>query len=205
LSFESAWSALSFWRSECVFGMSRFAFCEFFPGGGMARAGLGGSWRCVFADDSDQMKVKTYEANWGAGDIRHKDVASLALSDLPAREVDLAWASFPWQDLSLAGSYHALGRKRAKVATRSGTFWPFWKLMRGLTQGGRAPRAIVLENVYGCLTSREGKDLASVASALAELDYGFGAAVIDAAHFVRSRDRASFLSLSARTNGFRLH
>ena len=161
----------------------------------MARAGLGKSWRCLFANDFDQMKVQTYQANWGMGDIRHKDVASLALSDLPAHAVDLVWASFPCQDLSLAGSYRGLGRERDKVATRSGTFWPFWKLIRGLVQDGRAPSAIVLENVYGCLRSREGEDFASIASALAELDYRFGAAVIDAAHFVpQSRPRVFFMA-----------
>ena len=67
--------------------------------------------------------------------------------------------------------------------------------MRELVQDGRAPRAIVLENVYGCLTSREGKDFAAIASALAELDYRFGAAVIDAAHFVpQSRPRVFFIA-----------
>ena len=161
----------------------------------MARAGLGDSWNCLFANDFDQMKVETYEANWGRGEIAHKDVASLALSDLPADVVDLVWASFPCQDLSLAGSYRGLGQERDKVATRSGTFWPFWKLIRGLAQGGRAPRAIVLENVYGCLRSRKGRDFASIASALIELDYRFGAAVIDAAHFVpQSRPRVFFLA-----------
>lgn len=151
--------------------MPEHTYLEFFAGGGMARAGLGGSWRCLFANDFDQMKVETYEANWGRGDIRHRDVASFAMSDLPAGLVDLVWASFPCQDLSLAGSYRGLGRERDKVSTRSGTFWPFWKLIRSLAQDGRGPRAIVLENVYGCLTSREGKDFASIASALAELDY----------------------------------
>ena len=170
-------------------------YLEFFAGGGMARAGLGQSWRCLFANDFDQMKVETYETNWGTGDMKHRDVASLALSDLPVPPVDLVWASFPCQDLSLAGSYRGLGRERDKVATRSGTFWPFWKLIRGLAQDRRAPRAIVLENVYGCLTSREGKDFASLASALAELDYRFGAAVIDAVHFVpQSRPRVFFIA-----------
>jgi DNA (cytosine-5)-methyltransferase 1 len=170
-------------------------YLEFFAGGGMARAGLGESWRCLFANDFDQMKVQTYRANWGRGDIRHKDVASLALSDLPAHAVDLVWASFPCQDLSLAGSYRGLGREHDNVATRSGAFWPFWKLIRGLVQDGRAPSAIVLENVYGCLRSREGKDFASIASALAQLDYRFGAAVIDAAHFVpQSRPRVFFMA-----------
>ena len=67
--------------------------------------------------------------------------------------------------------------------------------MRGLTKDGRAPRVIVLENVYGCLTSREGKDFASIASALADLDYRFGAAVVDAVHFVpQSRPRVFFIA-----------
>ena len=175
--------------------MPKRTYLEFFAGGGMARAGLGDSWNCLFANDFDQMKVETYEANWGTGEIAHRDVASLALSDLPADVVDLVWASFPCQDLSLAGSYRGLGQERDQVATRSGTFWPFWKLIRGLAQGGRAPRAIVLENVYGCLRSRKGRDFASIASALIELDYRFGAAVIDAAHFVpQSRPRVFFLA-----------
>ena len=175
--------------------MAKRTYLEFFAGGGMARAGLGGSWRCLFANDFDQMKVETYEANWGAGDIKHADVASLTLSDLPPNAVDLAWASFPCQDLSLAGSYRGLGREGDKVTTRSGTFWPFWKLIRGLAQAGRAPRAIVLENVYGCLTSHEGNDFAALASALTELGYRFGAAVVDSVHFVpQSRPRVFFIA-----------
>ena len=90
--------------------MAKRTYLEFFAGGGMARAGLGESWRCLFANDFDRMKVETYEANWGAGDIKHQDVATLALSDLPPPAVDLAWASFPCQDLSLAGSYRGLAR-----------------------------------------------------------------------------------------------
>ncbi|WP_158814439.1 DNA cytosine methyltransferase [Methylocapsa sp. S129] len=176
--------------------MAQFTFCEFFAGGGMARAGLGVSWRCLFANDFDEMKVSTYEANWGCGDIKHGDVAKLTLADLPAKTVDLSWASFPCQDLSLAGDYRGLGRERDDAKTRSGTFWPFWKLMRGLVQDGRAPRAIVLENVYGCLTSHGGKDFAAIASALSGSDYRFGAVVINAAHFVpQSRPRVFFIAI----------
>jgi DNA (cytosine-5)-methyltransferase 1 len=175
--------------------MTRYTFFEFFAGGGMARAGLGQTWRCLFANDFDAGKVATYKANWGSDDIRWGDVANLTLSDLPAPVVDLAWASFPCQDLSLAGSYRGLGRERDNHRTRSGTFWPFWKLIRALVDDGRAPRAIVLENVYGCLTSREGKDFAAIASALAECDYRFGAAVIDASSFVpQSRPRVFFIA-----------
>ena len=83
--------------------MTRFTFLEFFAGGGMARTGLGKDWRCLFANDFDEKKVSAYKANWGADEITRCDVASLALSDLPAEAVDLIWASFPCQDLSLAG------------------------------------------------------------------------------------------------------
>jgi DNA (cytosine-5)-methyltransferase 1 len=178
--------------------MARFTFLEFFAGGGMARAGLGDSWRCLFANDFDPKKVLAYEANWGSGDIRQGDVADLSLADLPAEAADLAWASFPCQDLSLAGSYRGLGREGDAEKTRSGTFWPFWKLMRGLAEAGRAPRTIVLENVVGCLTSHGGRDFAGIASALAELSYAFGAMVVDAALFVpQSRPRVFIIAVRA--------
>jgi DNA (cytosine-5)-methyltransferase 1 len=40
----------------------------------------------------------------------------------------LAWASFPCQDLFLAGSGAGL------KGHRSGAFWPFWKLMENLAE-----------------------------------------------------------------------
>ena len=65
-------------------------------------------------------------------------------------------------------------------------------------QAGRAPRTIVLENVYGCLTSHGGRDFAAIATALADADYRFGAAVINASHFVpQSRPRVFFVAVRA--------
>jgi DNA (cytosine-5)-methyltransferase 1 len=96
----------------------------------------------------------------------------------------------------LAGEYRGLGRERDDALTRSGTFWPFWKLVRGLAREGRAPRTIVLENVYGCLTSHDGRDFASLSSALSGSDYRFGAVVINAEHFVpQSRPRVFFIAI----------
>jgi DNA (cytosine-5)-methyltransferase 1 len=169
-------------------------FFEFFAGGGMARAGLGGSWECAFANDFDAVKVETYGANWGTDHIRSEDVAMLSISDLPGR-ADLVWASFPCQDLSLAGDYRGLGNASSAVKTRSGTFWPFWRLIEGLVVDGRAPSLIVLENVYGALTSNGGKDFAAIGRALCSADYLFGAVVIDARRFVpQSRPRVFFIA-----------
>jgi DNA (cytosine-5)-methyltransferase 1 len=158
-------------------------FYEFFAGGGMARAGLGQGWKCQFANDFDFKKAATYKLNWGADALKIGDVSKLAASDLPG-SVDLAWASFPCQDLSLAGGGAGLR------GDRSGTFWPFWQLIKDLRAEGRAPRVIVLENVCGALTSHEGKDFSAIASALTRENYQFGGLVIDAALFVpHSRPR----------------
>src|SRR5262245_42047038 len=97
-------------------------FFEFFAGGGMARAGLGQGWRCLFANDIDRVKADCYARFWG-DPVICADVASLTSADVPGR-ADLVWASFPCQDLSLAGDWRGLGPRTAKGRTRSGTFWP---------------------------------------------------------------------------------
>jgi DNA (cytosine-5)-methyltransferase 1 len=161
----------------------RPTYYEFFAGGGMARLGLGDKWRCLFANDFDRKKAETYRANFGGEELFVGDVRDVTTAQLPGR-ADLVWASFPCQDLSLAGSGAGL------KGERSGTFWPFWDLMKALRAEGRAPKLIVLENVCGALTSHGGKDFASICDALAGERYRFGALVIDAALFVpQSRPR----------------
>ena len=166
-----------------------FNFSEFFAGGGMVRAGLGSKWRCRFANDFDPKKSAVYRRNWGDGFLKTADVHTLTTKDLPGA-VDLAWASFPCQDLSLAGGGAGL------KGDHSGTFWPFWSLMKELITEGRAPRIIALENVCGTLTSHEGKDFAAICSMFEEAGYVFGAIVIDAALFVpQSRPRLFMIGI----------
>lgn len=159
-------------------------FYEFFAGAGMARAGLGPEWRCMFANDFDHKKSRIYRENWnGAPEMITTDVGLLATRDIPGR-ADLAWASFPCQDLSLAGGGAGL------KGDRSGTFWPFWSLMKGLIDEDRAPRLVVLENVCGTLTSHDGKDFATICGGFQQAGYSMGALVVDASLFVpQSRPR----------------
>jgi DNA (cytosine-5)-methyltransferase 1 len=165
-------------------------FYEFFAGGGMARAGLGDGWTCSFANDCDAKKGLAYAANWGAGSLKIADVASLKTSDLPG-VADVAWASFPCQDLSLAGVGAGL------TGARSGTFWPFWRLMQALKAEKRMPSVVVLENVCGALSSHKGQDFAAICTALAAAGYRFGACVLDAVHFVpQSRSRLFIVAVS---------
>ena len=73
---------------------------------------------------------------------------------------------------------------------RSGTFWPFWTLMKGMMKEDRAPRLIVLENVCGALTSHGGKDFATICGVFQQAGYTVGAIVVNASLFVpQSRPR----------------
>jgi len=158
-------------------------YYEFFAGGGMARAGLGDGWDCLFANDFDAKKAASYRANWGGEELFVGDVRAIETKDLPGR-ADLVWASFPCQDLSLAGGGAGL------AGERSGTFWPFWEIVKELRKEERAPPLLVLENVCGALTSHGGKDFVAICAALAKQGYRFGALVIDAALFLpQSRPR----------------
>ena len=155
----------------------------------MARTGLGPGWTCLFANDFDSKKAQSYAGNFGEGELVVGDVWDLGPGALPGH-VDLAWASSPCQDLSLAGARQGLGGRR------SSAFWGFWRLIEQLAAEGRAPRAIGIENVTGLMSSHGGADFTALCAALEGLGYRFGALEIDAAMFVpQSRPRLFVLAV----------
>ncbi len=168
------------------------SFYEFFAGGGMARAGLGKGWTCLFANDFDTKKGLTYQLNYPTGDVlRIEDVRKIKAAELPGR-ADLIWGSFPCQDLSLAGGGAGL------KGERSGTFYPFWEIVKGLVAEDRAPKLIALENVLGTLTSHNGRDFEAICKTFADAGYRYGALVINAALFVpQSRPRLFIIGVRA--------
>ena len=170
--------------------MARYTFYEFFAGGGMARAGLGPDWGCLFANDFDPKKAAAYRANWGDSEMWCGDVGDVRADKLPGRP-DLVWASFPCQDLSLAGNGAGLN------GARSGAFWPFWRLVECLIADHRKPRAIVLENVCGLITSHGGADFTALCEKVGAAGYWVGAIVADAKDFLpQSRPRLFLVALS---------
>lgn len=157
--------------------MSAPTYYEFFAGAGMAGAGLGAGWRRLLANDIDPAKAAAHLANFGDCEhFRLADIHTLTTADLPGI-ADLAWASFPCQDLSLAGAGAGL------AGSRSGTVWAFWRLIGSLVAESRAPRLVVLENVVGTLTSHGGGDFAAICAAFSGHGYQLGPLVIDAALF----------------------
>lgn len=159
----------------------------------MVRAGLDiARWDCLFANDFDHKKSAVYKRNWTPNNLLTRDIRDVSVKDVPDR-ADLAWASFPCQDLSLAGGGAGL------KGDRSGTFWPFWKLMEALKSEGRSPKIIALENVCGTLTCHDGKDFSAICQSFSDLNYSFGAAIIDASNFVpQSRPRLFIIGVQSQ-------
>jgi DNA (cytosine-5)-methyltransferase 1 len=117
-------------------------FAEFFSGIGLMRLGLEASgWQIRFANDIDPEKCKMYRAHFPDADehLVMGDVHEIDASLFPS--VALATASFPCNDLSIAGTMEGLGGKQ------SSAFWGFIRLLQGT--GDRRPPLILIENVVG--------------------------------------------------------
>ncbi len=183
--------------SECACQDARVAsyrpldmrFADFFAGIGLAAMGLErAGWRCVFANDNDPRKREMFAANFDASRYLVKDVHDLRGNEVP--EIDLAWASFPCTDLSLAGEREGLNGEE------SGTLWGFLRVLDEMRRIEKAPRLIVLENVVGWITSHKGADFRAAIAALNACGYRCDALVIDAVHFVpQSRPRLFVIGL----------
>ncbi|MFM1976840.1 MAG: hypothetical protein RL145_1686 [Pseudomonadota bacterium] len=162
---------------------------EFFAGGGLARLGLSAHFDVAWANDLDPMKCRAWRDNFGADGLIEGDVAAVQVDDLPANPA-LAWASFPCQDLSLAGDRAGL------TGGRSGTLFAFMARLAELRARGDPPEVVVLENVKGLLSSHKGQDLAAIFSALGDLGYKAGCLEMDAAWFLpQSRPRIFIMAV----------
>ncbi len=169
---------------------NRPSFLEFFAGGGMARLGLQNQWECVFANDFSPKKARSYRENFPPADeLVEGDVFDLSVSDLPDG-AQMAWASFPCQDLSVAGNGRGIN------AERSGSFWGFWRLMQELKLEKMPTPIVVLENVIGTISIRNGLDFEFLLRTFAEAGYRVGPMVIDGRHFVpQSRPRLFLVAI----------
>lgn len=172
------------------------AFCEFFAGIGLVREGLDRSgWTCTYANDIDPKKRELYEARFGADDHFHlEDVwkSDEVIARIPG-EPFLATASFPCIDLSLAGHWKGF------EGDHSSTFFGFAEVLKKL--GDKRPKVVMLENVQGFITSKDGRDFEAAARTLAELGYWIDAFLVDAKYFLpQSRPRVFVIGMQAPEN-----
>jgi len=174
-------------------GASDKTIAEFFAGIGLMRIGLeNAGWHIAFANDIDHDKWQMYVDHFGdTGEFVVDDIHKLKLSQVPA--ISLATASFPCNDLSLAGARHGLS------GAQSSAFWGFIDVLKGMKRERRQPPLVLLENVPGFLTSHDGRDFEDALLALNDLGYAVDAFVIDAARFVpQSRQRLFVIGTKTR-------
>lgn len=133
-------------------------------------------WSVAMANDIDLDKKAIYRTHFNDAEDHFLlgDIHELQAKSIPA--ATMATASFPCNDLSLAGMRSGLGGKQ------SSAFWGFTRVLEEM--GDRRPPIVLLENVAGFLTSNKGKDIEQALLALNRLGYSVDALVIDAQNFV---------------------
>ena len=167
-------------------------FAEFFAGIGLMRIGLGrAGWQIAFANDIDEDKWQMYREHFGdTGEFMVDDVHKIDADKVPS--VALATASFPCNDLSLAGA------RRGLAGEHSSAFWGFMDVLTKM--GEKRPPMVLLENVTGFLTSHDGNDFRDALLALNRLGYAVDAFIIDAVRFV-PQSRQRLFVVGTRTEG----
>ena len=143
--------------------ITNLTVAEYFAGIGLMRLGLGlGGWTTVFANDIDADKREMYEHHFGRSPaVLPDDIHLLNVTDVPPTM--LATASFPCNDLSLAGA------RKGLAGQHSSAFWGFIRILEEM--GARRPPLILLENVTGFLSSHDGADFREALLALNRLGY----------------------------------
>ena len=158
---------------------------EFFAGSGLVAYGLKGMFAPVWANDVSEQKAAVYAANFLYDHFELDDIKNIRGYNLPYAH--LSWASFPCQDLSLAGCLGGIH------ASRSGLVWEW---LRVLDEMEKRPKILLLENVAGLLSTNKGNNYRVLHTALVERGYDCGAILINASHFVpQSRPRVFIIAV----------
>ena len=178
--------ALPFFDSDKIdLSSAPWAMHEFFAGSGLVAYGLKGMFSPVWANDISQDKAEVYEANFYSEHFLLGDIKHVRGADLPYAH--LSWASFPCQDLSLAGSIGGIH------ACRSGLVWEW---LRVIDEMPEKPCILLVENVGGLLSTNSGDNYRKLHTALTNRGYDCGAIVLDAALFLpQSRPRVFVIAV----------
>jgi DNA (cytosine-5)-methyltransferase 1 len=158
---------------------------EFFAGSGLVAYGLKGIFQPIWSNDICAKKADVYKSNFISNHFLMDDIKNVSGENLPYAH--LSWASFPCQDLSLAGSLGGID------ANRSGLVWEWLRILEEMQQ---RPAILMIENVAGLLSTNKGENYTKLHNALLKLGYKSGAMLIDAVHFVpQSRPRVFVIAV----------
>lgn len=166
---------------------------EFFAGIGLVRAGLEQAGvDVVWANDIEPVKHAVYASNFDDAHYVLGDIREVEGETVP--RVDIATASFPCVDLSLAGY------RRGLDGEQSGLFFEFSRVLKEM--GERVPPVVMIENVSSFVSSRGGEDLRVSIGELNKLGYVCDVLTVDARWFVpQSRPRLFIIGTRERLGG----
>jgi DNA (cytosine-5)-methyltransferase 1 len=167
--------------------VSKPASLDFFAGSGLVAEGLKDYFQTVWANDNSEKKAEVFRANHKKRIFHCDSIENVSGKDLP--KAVLSWASFPCQDLSLAGNIGGIS------SSRSGLVWHWLRVMDELTE---KPALVVAENVVGLISAGQGRHYRELHKALVKRGYKVGAVVIDAAHWIpQSRKRVFIIAVDS--------
>lgn len=151
-------------------------------------AGVGGfdlglertGFECAWQVEKDKFCLQVLEEHY-PNVRRYTDVKEVGKHNL--EPVDLICGGFPCVDLSIAG-------KRAGFAGEQSSLWFEFERIIDEMQ----PRWVIIENVQGLLSSRQGRDFGFILNALDERGYCVAWRVLDSQYFgVAQRRRRVFI------------
>ncbi len=182
--------SVAFEKPKIDLSSAQWTMHEFFAGSGLVAYGLKGMFAPIWANDISEQKESVYKANFGDEHFELGDIKEVKGCELPSAH--LSWASFPCQDLSLAGSIGGIH------ASRSGLVWEW---LRVLDEMNEKPKILLLENVSGLLSTNGGDNYRAIHMALVERGYNCGAIVLNASLFVpQSRPRVFMIAVEKHCN-----
>lgn len=133
-------------------------FIDLFAGIGGFRIALENlNAKCVFSSDIDPFCKKVYEHNFK--DKIAGDITKIKASDIP--EFDILTAGFPCQPFSYAGRLMGFEDK-----TRGALFFEIVRILKV-----KKPKMMLLENVKGLTSHKNGETVKIITSTLEELGY----------------------------------
>ena len=163
---------------------------DFFAGSGLVTSALSRYFDVAWANDICDKKAAVYRANHSEEHFVLGPIEQVRGRDMPPGT--LSWASFPCQDLSLAGNMGGIG------SSRSGLVWNWLRIMDDMPD---RPPLVVAENVVGLISAEQGAHYRRLHDALVDRGYKVGALVVDAVHWVpQSRPRVFVVGVDSSVN-----
>lgn len=166
------------------------SFLDFFAGSGLVTEALKPYFTVIWANDVCPKKAAIYRANHPHENFHLGSIDAIEGKMLP--RALLSWASFPCQDLSLAGHQKGIS------STRSGLVWSWLRIMDAMSS---RPPIVVAENVVGLVSAHGGRHYRQLHKALVERGYRVGALLLDARHWTpQSRPRVFVVGVEQKVN-----